>query len=52
MYIGATIIFIGLLSVAFLKKRLEWFRWTGMAVVVCGVAMVGAADFIKTGEGE
>ena len=52
MYIGATIIFIGLLSVAFLKKRLEWFRWTGMAVVVCGVAMVGAADFIETGEGE
>ena len=41
-----------MLSVAFLKKRLEWFRWTGMAVVVCGVAMVGAADFIKTGEGE
>ena len=34
-------IFVGLLSVVFLKKRLEWFRWTGMAVVVCGIAMVG-----------
>ena len=43
-------IFVGLLSVVFLKKRLEWFRWTGMAVVVCGVAMVGAADFIETDE--
>ena len=45
-------IFVGLLSVVFLKKRLEWFRWTGMAVVVCGIAMVGGADFIKTGEEE
>ena len=33
-------IFVGLLSVVFLKKRLEWFRWTGMAVIVCGIAMV------------
>ena len=45
-------IFVGLLSVVFLKKRLEWFRWTGMAVVVCGIAMVGGADFIKTGDEE
>jgi len=49
---GSIMIFVGLLSVVFLKKRLEWFRWTGMAVVVCGIAMVGGADFIKTGDEE
>merc|ERR1711990_44517 len=49
---GSTIIFIGLLSVVFLKKRLEWFRWTGMALVVCGIALVGGTDFINTGDEE
>ena len=49
---GSIMIFVGLLSVVFLKKRLEWFRWTGMVVVVCGIAMVGGADFIKTGDEE
>lgn len=43
-------IFVGLLSVLVLKKKLEWFRWAGMAVIVAGIAMVGGADFIKTGE--
>ena len=33
---GSIMIFVGLLSVIFLKKKLEWFRWTGMAVVVVG----------------
>ena len=47
---GSTIIFVGILSVIVLKRRLEWFRWTGIAVVVCGITMVGGADFIKTGD--
>jgi len=47
---GSIMIFVGLLSIIFLKKKLEWFRWAGMAVVVCGIAMVGGADFIKTGD--
>jgi len=47
---GTNIIFIGLLSVIFLKRRLEWFKWTGMAVVIIGTVMVGAADFFKKTE--
>ena len=43
-------IFVGLLSVVFLKKKLEWFRWAGMAVIFVGILMVGGADFMKTGE--
>merc|ERR1719154_231513 len=43
-------IFVGLLSVIFLKKKLEWFRWTGMAVIFSGILMVGGADFMKTGD--
>lgn len=47
---GSIMIFVGLLSIIFLKKKLEWFRWAGMAVIAGGIAMVGGADFIKTGE--
>ena len=47
---GSLIIFVGLLSVIFLNKKLEWFRWAGMAVVVIGTVMVGAADFFKDSE--
>ena len=44
---GSNIIFVGLFSVIFLKKKLEWFRWAGMVVVIIGIVMVGAADFFK-----
>merc|ERR1719244_821539 len=35
---GSIILFLGLLTVFVLKRRLEWFRWAGMAVVVVGIA--------------
>ena len=47
---GTNIIFIGLLSVIFLKRKLEWFKWTGMAVAIIGTVTVGAADFFKKTE--
>lgn len=47
---GSIMIFVGLLSVVFLKKKLEWFRWTGMAVIFVGILMVGGADFMETGD--
>ena len=47
---GTNIIFIGLLSVIFLKRKLEWFKWTGIAVVIIGTVMVGAADLFKETE--
>jgi len=47
---GSIMIFVGLLTVFVLKRKLEWFRWAGMGVVIVGIIMVGGADFIKTGE--
>jgi len=49
---GSIMVFVGILSRIFLKKRLEWFRLLGMAVIVVGIVMVGAADFFSNGEGE
>ena len=34
---GSIMIFVGILSRIFLKKRLEWFRLLGMGVVVIGI---------------
>jgi len=49
---GSIMIFVGLLSYFVLKKKLEWFRWAGMAVIFSGILMVGGADFIKKGDGD
>jgi len=45
---GSIMIFVGILSVIFLKKKMEWFHWTGMAVVFAGILLVGGADFMET----
>ena len=47
---GSNIIFVGLLSVFFLKKKLEWFRWIGLTVVIIGLVLVGASDLLKVNE--
>ena len=47
-FTGSIMIFVGILSVIFLKKKMEWFHWTGMAVVFAGILLVGGADFMKT----
>jgi len=41
---GFVIIFTGLNSVIFLKARLKWFQWTGMCVVLLGLAITGIPD--------
>ena len=33
---GSIMIFVGIFSKIFLKKKMEWFRWVGMAVVFAG----------------
>jgi len=43
---GAVIIFTGLFSTIFLKRKLGWYRWLGMCLVVCGLVVVGASDMI------
>ena len=43
---GSIMIFVGILSVIFLKKKLEWFRWFGMFIILVGLVVVGLSDFI------
>jgi len=44
---GAVIIFTGINSLVFLKRKLEWFRWFGMGVIVAGLVIVGLADVLN-----
>jgi drug/metabolite transporter (DMT)-like permease len=43
---GALVLFVGLFSVWFLKRRLGLYRWFSLFVVVFGVAIVGLAGAI------
>lgn len=38
---GALVLFVGLFSVVFLRRRLYLYQWTALVVVVLGVALVG-----------
>lgn len=40
---GALVLFVGLFSVIFLKRRLHLFQWLALGGVVAGVAIVGLA---------
>lgn len=44
---GAVIIFTGLLSVAFLGRRLAPNQWIGIFITILGLVVVGLADFIS-----
>jgi len=44
IYRGSLIIFTGLLTVMWLRKRLEWFKWVGMFAILGGLAITGVAD--------
>lgn len=48
MFRGAVIIFVALLSVAFLQRRLVTREWSGIFIIVIGLALVGAADMLNT----
>ncbi|KAI6196781.1 UAA transporter family protein [Aphelenchoides besseyi] len=48
---GAIIIFTGLLSVAFLRMRLQGFKWLGMILVTFGLVVVGLCDIYESGPG-
>lgn len=43
---GALVLFVGLFSVLFLKRRLGLYKWFALFVVVAGVAIVGLAGAI------
>ncbi|MEQ2218786.1 hypothetical protein XENOCAPTIV_008133 [Xenoophorus captivus] len=44
---GAVIIFTGLLSVAFLGRRLAPSQWIGIFITILGLVVVGLADFVS-----
>lgn len=44
--LGAVIIFTGLLSVAFLRSRLQGYKWLGMGFVTIGLVIVGLSDIL------
>lgn len=46
---GAVIIFTGLLSVAFLGRRLQLSQWLGIFITILGLVIVGLADFTSKG---
>ncbi|KAJ0060826.1 hypothetical protein NL108_001684, partial [Boleophthalmus pectinirostris] len=43
---GAVIIFTGLLSVAFLGRKLALSQWLGILITILGLIVVGLADFV------
>lgn len=42
------IVFVGMLSEAFLERTLKKKEWAGIISVVIGLAVVGVADFMST----
>lgn len=44
---GALVLFVGLLSVVFLRHHLAPFKWLALVIVVAGVAVVGLAGAIE-----
>jgi Nucleotide-sugar transporter len=47
---GALVLFVGLFSVLFLKRKLFLYHWVSLAIVVLGVAVVGLAGAIWSGD--
>ncbi|XP_037041338.1 solute carrier family 35 member F6 [Bradysia coprophila] len=51
MFRGSVIIFVGILSVAFLNRTLVPREWAGIIFVIIGLGIVGAADFMSNDGG-
>ncbi|XP_015270654.1 PREDICTED: solute carrier family 35 member F6 [Gekko japonicus] len=47
---GAVIIFTGLLSVAFLRRKLVLSQWLGILVTILGLVVVGLADLLSNND--
>lgn len=48
---GSVVVFTGLLSVAFLGRRLELSQWLGIGATILGLLVVGLAD-LRGGRGQ
>src|SRR5271170_1171753 len=47
---GALVLFVGLFSVLFLKRKLYFYHWFSLVIVVLGVCLVGLAGAIFSGD--
>lgn len=47
---GALVLFVGTFSVIFLKRKLHLYHWLSLVIVVLGVALVGLAGAINSGD--
>lgn len=47
---GALVLFVGLFSVLFLRRRLHLYQWSALFIVVLGVAVVGLSGALFSGE--
>ncbi|KAJ5834468.1 Nucleotide-sugar transporter [Penicillium robsamsonii] len=47
---GALVLFVGLFSVLFLRRRLRLYQWSALFIVVLGVAIVGLSGALFSGE--
>ncbi|CAH1963878.1 unnamed protein product [Acanthoscelides obtectus] len=47
MFRGSVIVFVGILSVAFLGRVMVKKQWTGIFFIISGLALVGVADFFS-----
>ena len=47
---GALVLFVGLFSVIFLKRKLFAYHWLSLVIVVLGVGLVGLAGAIYSGD--
>ncbi|KAJ5944724.1 hypothetical protein N7516_004892 [Penicillium verrucosum] len=49
---GALVLFVGLFSVLFLRRRLHLYQWSALFIVVLGVAIVGLSGALFSGESD
>ncbi|CAG8898217.1 unnamed protein product [Penicillium egyptiacum] len=49
---GALVLFVGLFSVLFLRRRLHLYQWSALFIVVLGVAIVGLSGALYSGESD
>ncbi|KAJ5514686.1 Nucleotide-sugar transporter [Penicillium fimorum] len=47
---GALVLFVGLFSVLFLRRRLQLYQWSALFIVVLGVAIVGLSGALFSDE--
>jgi len=49
MFRGAVIIFTGIFSQIFLGRKMQWYKWMGIFLVISGLVTVGVNDVISSG---